>query len=451
MDRRTLLRNRPLDVWMHEQDVRRAVGRPGGLDTAAARHTAEYLAESLGYVLGKKVGAPAGTSLVLEMEGSAPFAFEVDGNGRGQRVAAPADPTATLHMDRESFIRLAGGRCAAEPGKVTVDGDRELGEQVLDQPRHHTVTAKADAWQLADIPDQGGRTVVVTGTSLGGLGHHTALELARRGARVVLAGRNPAKLDETAGTIRAEVPAAELEQLEVDLADLESVRRAGEAATEFGPIDVLVNNAGVMGTSRERHRRRARPAAGDQPLRAVPAHRAAAAAAGRQQGRDRRHRLVEHAPGRAQRAARRPARAPRPLPRSGGSTARPSSPTCSSPTSSTAAPASRSCRVRALAAHPGFAGTHLAANGQYGRSSGGIASILDATVKAVSQPAAHGAWPVLMAATADLPGATYVGPGGLGEMTGRPRVVTSSGLSRDEDAQRRLWELSEETTGISYP
>ena len=128
---RTLLRNRPLDVWMHEQDVRRAVGRPGNLDSAPARHTAEYLAESLGYVLGKKVGAPVGTSMVLDMEGSAPFAFEIDENGRGQRVTAPAGPTVTLHMDRESFIRLAGGRCAAEPGKVTVDGDRELGERVL--------------------------------------------------------------------------------------------------------------------------------------------------------------------------------------------------------------------------------------------------------------------------------------------------------------------------------
>ena len=73
-DWRTLLRNRPLDVWMHEQDVRRAVDRPGGLDSPAARHTAEYLAESLGYVLAKRVGAPAGTTAVLEMEGSAPFA-----------------------------------------------------------------------------------------------------------------------------------------------------------------------------------------------------------------------------------------------------------------------------------------------------------------------------------------------------------------------------------------
>src|SRR6185436_6052066 len=106
--------------------------------------------------------------------------------------------------------------------------------------------ARVDAWRLADIPDQAGRTVLITGTTLGGLGHHTALELARRGARVVLAGRNAERLGETRETIRAEVPAAELEQLEVDLADLESVRRAGETATVFGPIDVLVNNAGVM-------------------------------------------------------------------------------------------------------------------------------------------------------------------------------------------------------------
>ncbi len=128
---RTLLRNRPLDVWMHEQDVRRAVGRPGGMDSPPARHAAEYLAESLGYVLGKKVGAPAGTSVVLDMAGSEPMAFEVDDRGRGQRVAPPPAPTAVLHLDRESFIRLAGGRCAAEPGRVTVEGDQELGAQVL--------------------------------------------------------------------------------------------------------------------------------------------------------------------------------------------------------------------------------------------------------------------------------------------------------------------------------
>jgi uncharacterized protein (TIGR03083 family) len=128
---RTLLRNRPLDVWMHEQDVRRAVGRPGNLDSAPAKHSAEYLAEGLGFVLGKKVGAPTGTSLVLELAGSEPFGFEIDENGRGQRVTPPADPTVRLSMDRESYIRLAGGRCAAEPGRVAVTGDEELGAQVL--------------------------------------------------------------------------------------------------------------------------------------------------------------------------------------------------------------------------------------------------------------------------------------------------------------------------------
>jgi uncharacterized protein (TIGR03083 family) len=131
-DWRRLLRNRPLDVWMHEQDVRRAVSRPGGMDTAPAKHTAEYLAESLGYVLAKRLGAPAGTSLVLEMSGSEPFAFEVDENGRGHRLETPPDdPSATVRMDRESFIVLAGGRRDAEPGAVTVEGDQALGQQLV--------------------------------------------------------------------------------------------------------------------------------------------------------------------------------------------------------------------------------------------------------------------------------------------------------------------------------
>ena len=65
-----LLRNRPLDVWMHEQDVRRAVGRPGGLDGPAAAHVVDYLSESLGYVLAKKVGAAPGTTVLLAVAGT---------------------------------------------------------------------------------------------------------------------------------------------------------------------------------------------------------------------------------------------------------------------------------------------------------------------------------------------------------------------------------------------
>ncbi len=127
-----LLRNRPLDVWMHEQDVRRATGRPGGLDTVQAQHTIDYLAESMGYVLAKKAGAPVGTSLSVHVEGCAPVGVEIGDDGRGRALStAPVDPTVALHLDRDSFVRLAGGRCAAEPGAVRVEGDQELGQRVL--------------------------------------------------------------------------------------------------------------------------------------------------------------------------------------------------------------------------------------------------------------------------------------------------------------------------------
>jgi uncharacterized protein (TIGR03083 family) len=128
-----LLRNRPLDVWMHEQDVRRAVGRPGGMDSPAAQHTADYLAEAFGFVLAKKAAAPAGTTAVLEVDGSPSLAFAVNEQGRGERLAeAPDQPTVRLSMDRETFIVRAGGRRAATPGSVRIEGDQALGERLVD-------------------------------------------------------------------------------------------------------------------------------------------------------------------------------------------------------------------------------------------------------------------------------------------------------------------------------
>lgn len=133
-DWQTLLRNRPLDVWMHEQDVRRAVGRPGNLDSPAARHTTDYLAEAFGYVLAKKAGAPAGTTAVLEVEGSAPVAFTVNDAGRGEQLPEVLDDvTVRLSMDRETFIVLAGGRRAAAPGAVRVSGDPGLGQRLVER------------------------------------------------------------------------------------------------------------------------------------------------------------------------------------------------------------------------------------------------------------------------------------------------------------------------------
>lgn len=131
-DWRTLLRNRPLDVWMHEQDVRRAVGRPGGLHSVAAQHTADYLLESVGFVLAKRVGAPAGTTAVVEVSGSDPVGFTVTEAGRGERLAElPDDPSVRLRTDRESFVLLAGGRRHAAPGAVHLEGDAELGRRLL--------------------------------------------------------------------------------------------------------------------------------------------------------------------------------------------------------------------------------------------------------------------------------------------------------------------------------
>jgi NAD(P)-dependent dehydrogenase (short-subunit alcohol dehydrogenase family) len=310
------------------------------------------------------------------------------------------------------------------------------------------VTA-VDPWRLADIPDQAGRTVVVTGTSVGGIGHATALELARRGARVVLAGRTPAKLAETRAAIVADVPHAALEELEVDLASLASVRAAAASAQELGPLDVLVNNAGVMASPRRSTEdgfdlQLATNHLGPFLLTGLLLPQLLASKAAR----------VVTVSSLVHKTARR---APTSFAPPGG-LYRKWQVYGQSKLANLLFTHELERRARekelplsALAAHPGFSGTHLVANGQLARSSGGVASILDAAVKAVSQPAAHGAWPVLMAATADLPGATYVGPGGLGEVAGAPQVVTSSGLSRDPEAARRLWALSEDATGIRYP
>ncbi len=128
----TLLRNRPLDVWMHEQDVRRAVGRPGNLDGPAGVHSADYLAESLGYVLARKVGAPVGTTAVLEIGGHPPHSWTVNDQGRGERLPEPpAEPTTSLAMSRGTFIELAGGRRTAESGAVRIEGDADLGQRLV--------------------------------------------------------------------------------------------------------------------------------------------------------------------------------------------------------------------------------------------------------------------------------------------------------------------------------
>ncbi|MCL2543421.1 MAG: oxidoreductase [Nocardioidaceae bacterium] len=306
------------------------------------------------------------------------------------------------------------------------------------------------SWTTDDIPDLTGTTAVVTGPTAGGLGYYTARELAAKGARVVLAGRNPAKVDDAAARIGGEVPGAQLETLQVDLSDLGSVRSAAARASSYGSIDLLVNNAGVMATPYHRtadglELQMATNHFGPFLLTGLLLPQLVAGGAGR---------VVNLASQFHRAAPRAPLGEPR---RQSGRYLRwPVYGQTKLANLLFVSELERRLRsadlpVKALAAHPGFAGTHLAANGQYGRSSGGVATILDASMRMISQSAEAGAWPTLMAATSDLPGDTYCGPGGLGQMAGAPKVVGRSRLARDAAAARRLWGISEQTTGIAYP
>ena len=133
----TLLGNRPLDLWMHEQDIRRAVGRPGSLDAPGALHVAGVFARTLPMVVGKRAQAQPGQSVVLELT-DAPagaartIAVEVGDDGRARPVDPPGRPTARLRLRFEDWLRRCGGRCASDAIAVEIDGDRELGRRVLD-------------------------------------------------------------------------------------------------------------------------------------------------------------------------------------------------------------------------------------------------------------------------------------------------------------------------------
>lgn len=134
-DWETLLSNRALDVWMHDQDIRRAVGRPGGLATPAADHAVTVFARGFPYAVGKRVSPPAGTTVVLDVTGARPthLAVEVGEDGRAVPLAGTvAEPTVSLRLDREAFIVLAGGRRPVDRVPVEVAGDEELGRRVLE-------------------------------------------------------------------------------------------------------------------------------------------------------------------------------------------------------------------------------------------------------------------------------------------------------------------------------
>ena len=128
----TLLRNRPFDVWIHEQDVRRAVGRPGGWGTPAAALTLGVLAASLSFVVGKRLAPPAGTTVaVLVPEASLEARVRVGEAGRPPPAPAGAPADVPGPLSAADFRGLGAGRRTPDQTAAEVEGDQELGSRLL--------------------------------------------------------------------------------------------------------------------------------------------------------------------------------------------------------------------------------------------------------------------------------------------------------------------------------
>jgi NAD(P)-dependent dehydrogenase (short-subunit alcohol dehydrogenase family) len=312
-------------------------------------------------------------------------------------------------------------------------------------------TTRSESWRAGDMPDLRGRHALVTGVT-GGLGHETALALALAGARVTLAARDESRLRATAQTItdRATGTAPEparLDTVQLDLADLSSVRRAADAVLgDTDRLDILVNNAGVMATP---HRRTAdgfelqfgtnhlghfaltlllMPVLADARVVTVTSLM---------------HRTVRRVP---LGDPRTPARYSR-WQAYGASKLANLQFTLELDRRARAA----GLALTSVAAHPGYAATHLQTSGPQLGGASLWARVMAAATPVLGQSAEMGALPTLYAATVpDLPGGTLVGPSRFLGARGGPTVAGMSGPARDPQAAARLWRLSEEATGVTF-
>lgn len=127
-----LLSNRPLDVWMHEQDIRRAIDQPGGLDSPAALHTVAVFGQALPMVVGKRVAPPAGTTVQVDVpDAGQGWTVVIGDDGRAALTGAVESPTVRITLGTEDFIVLAGGRRGVEATSAKIEGDSALGQAVL--------------------------------------------------------------------------------------------------------------------------------------------------------------------------------------------------------------------------------------------------------------------------------------------------------------------------------
>jgi NAD(P)-dependent dehydrogenase (short-subunit alcohol dehydrogenase family) len=288
-------------------------------------------------------------------------------------------------------------------------------------------------WSASEIPDMSGRDVIVTGAN-SGIGRAAARALAGAGARVVLAVRDTAK-----GEAAAAAMPGKTEVRRLDLASLASIREF--AAGWDGDLHLLINNAGVMapplsrtadgfelqlGTNHLGHFALTNLLLGHIAGRVVTV-----SSTGHRMGRiDLDDLNWERRPYKAWRAYGQSklanllftAELQRRLGAAGSS-------------------------VLATAAHPGYAATNL----QFHSGSRLIDAVSVVANRLIAQDEDGGALPTLYAATAAIPGNSFAGPGGFMEQRGAPKLVGRSDAAADAAVARRLWDASEELTGVRFP
>jgi NAD(P)-dependent dehydrogenase (short-subunit alcohol dehydrogenase family) len=298
-------------------------------------------------------------------------------------------------------------------------------------------------WTTVDIPDQTGRVAVVTGANTG-LGYETAAALAAKGAHVVLAVRNLDKGKDAAARIAQTTPGAKVDLQELDLTSLDSVRAAAEQLkSDHDAIDLLINNAGVMFTPKSTTKDGFELQFGTNHLGhfaftgllldrmlATPGSRVVTVSS------------VGH------RFARQGIRfddlqSDRDYSRVGAyGQAKLANLLFTYELQRRLA----GTQTIATAAHPGGSRTELT------RNLPPLVGAVTRLVEPLFQGPDMGALPSLRAATdPSVLGGQYYGPDGFAEQRGYPKVVSSSAQSHDVDAQRRLWEVSEELTKVVYP
>ncbi|MFB9839716.1 oxidoreductase [Actinoallomurus acaciae] len=294
-------------------------------------------------------------------------------------------------------------------------------------------------WTTDDIPDLAGKRAIVTGAN-SGLGLRTALELARHGATVVLGCRSAERGERAVAAIRAAVPDADVVLGSLDLADLASVRAFAESHPE--PLDVLVNNAGVMalphrltadgfemqfGTNHLGHFALTGlllPALLERPGARVVTVTSLLHWLGRADFDDDGERGYHRWP-----VYFRSKLANLVFTKE----------------------LDRRAPFAAVASHPGYASTNLQRVGPLMGGHRAQAVLFGLVSDLLGQSDAAGAWPSLYAATApEVEGGQCYGPRGPGQSRGAPHRVPALPRAADPRLGRRLWELSEERTGVSY-